>query len=428
MLELKLLAFLTLIWCCTNDIIVDGNLLINEGCSAYNVTNMPSFLANLNEMFQSLRAKISNQKKHFAIEEKTRGDVLTYAIFQCRNYLSQSDCVDCFNTASTQIRNCYAANGARAIYDDCFLRYESDRFYEQTTLPGNGVSCGNTSTSVTDFRVVVQHVLTELQTATPKIKGFYAATKTQVAGGAIYAVAQCVETAIEPKCLDCLHVGYKNLQTCLPNTEGKAYDAGCFMRYSTTPFFADNHTINLSSYFKQGGSNKKWTIIGGVVGGAAVLLVLFLLKLTTISKRNDREIISGQKSTNVKSSEDEPEYLLQRAWKLYERDLHLELLEETINHNEYNVEEVKKIIEIALLCTQALAIMRPTMSEIVLLLKSKNTVENLQPTMPVVVGTSTIPQEGNSMHVVVGTNMMTQEDNFTSLSNATASISIPSAR
>jgi len=74
-----------------------------------------------------------------------------------------------------------------------------------------------------------------------------------VAGGsAIYAVAQCVETATEDKCLSCMQVGYNNLQSCLPKTEGRAYDAGCFMRYSTTPFFADNQTIDIAPFLKQG--------------------------------------------------------------------------------------------------------------------------------------------------------------------------------
>ena len=90
----------------------------------------------------------------------------------------------------------------------------------------------------------------------------------------------------------------------------------------------------------------------------------------------------------------------------------MQLLEEDINPNEYDAEEVKKIIEIALLCTQASAAMRPTMSEVVLLLKSKSLMEHLQPTMPVVIGTNTMPREGNS----------------TTSSNDIASISIPSAR
>jgi len=121
------------------------------------------------------------------------------------------------------------------------------------TSDGNGVSCGNITSNASGFRSVGQQVLADIQTATPKIKGFYAATKTQVANGtAIYAVAQCVETATEDTCLSCMQIGYNNLESCLPNTEGRAYDAGCFMRYSTTPFFADNQTIDIAPFLKQG--------------------------------------------------------------------------------------------------------------------------------------------------------------------------------
>jgi len=133
-------------------------------------------------------------------------------------------------------------------------RYESERFYQQTNELGGGVTCGNTSLKTTrDFKVVGQQALAEIQTATPKTKGFYAATKTQVDdGSAIYAIAQCVETATEDKCLSCMQVAYNNLLSCLPNTDGTAYDAGCFMRYSTTPFFAANQTIDIGSYLKTG--------------------------------------------------------------------------------------------------------------------------------------------------------------------------------
>ncbi|XP_047170085.1 cold-responsive protein kinase 1-like [Vigna umbellata] len=124
------------------------------------------------------------------------------------------------------------------------------------------------------------------------------------------------------------------------------------------------------------------------------------------------EIISGQKSTDVKNEEECREYLLQRAWKLYERGLQLELVDEAIDPNEYDAEEVKKIIEIALLCTQASAASRPTMSEVVVLLKSKSLMEHMRPTMPVFVDANMINREGNSA----------------SSSNATVSISVLSAR
>jgi len=131
-------------------------------------------------------------------------------------------------------------------------------FYDQTTLPlpGNGLSCGNkTAKEGTAFGAIGSEVLWDIQLATPKIKGFFAATKTQVTPGgnsSIYAIAQCAETLTQSGCLDCLAVGYNNLQTCLPNTDGRAYDEGCFMRYSETPFFADNQTINITPYLNQG--------------------------------------------------------------------------------------------------------------------------------------------------------------------------------
>ncbi|KAK7387337.1 hypothetical protein VNO78_28062 [Psophocarpus tetragonolobus] len=417
----KLVALIWIWWCTNNIVDVYGAVgnpqthLLVKGCSPFNASNLRSFFANIDELFSSLKTQISNENKHFAVEDKARGEVLTYAMFQCRNYLSNSDCLACFDTATTQIRNCSTANGARFIYDGCFLRYESESFYDQTNEPGGGVSCGKTSSTITGFRVAGQQALMELQTATPQIKDFYAATKTQVVGGGpIYAVAQCVETATATKCLDCMQLGYTKLKSCLPNTQGRAYDAGCFIRYSTTPFFADSQIIDITPFLDQGGTNKKRAIIGGLVGGVvALFLVLFAWRWSRKSKGVSREIISGKKSTDVTGDEDDREYLLQRAWKLYERDSHLELLEEAIDPNEYDAEEVKKIIEIALMCTQALAATRPTMSEVVILLKSKSLVEHLRlPTMP----------------VVVGTDLMTREGNSTSSSNATASISIASAR
>ena len=141
----------------------------------------------------------------------------------------------------------------------CFqnvFRYESNvmTFYDKATEPGNdGILCGSTPAAEPTFGAAVKQVLMNLQIATPKIKGLYAATKTQVAGGgAIYAVAQCVETATESSCMDCVTFGNVNLQSCLPNTDGRAYNAGCFMRYSGTPFFADNQTIDITPYLKQG--------------------------------------------------------------------------------------------------------------------------------------------------------------------------------
>ncbi|XP_054794511.1 cysteine-rich receptor-like protein kinase 42 [Prosopis cineraria] len=457
-----------------------------------------------------------------------------------------------------------------------------------------------------------------LQTTTPKKQGFFAATKIELPnnGTTIYAFAQCIETITQNGCFECLKTGYHNMPTCLPNSDGRAYADGCFIRYSNSSFFPDNYQmieiITNSSVGKQG-SRKKGAVIGGVVGGVTLILILLLLSTCFIrrsksSKRIHRgdvitatmlkglvsycykdlkfatqnfseetklgeggfgavykgtlgdgkvvavkkltlqhsrkteedffsevmllsdvhhpnlvqllgwcceghvrilvyeymknnsldrflfgerkgyldwkqrydiilgiargltylheeshlriihrdiktnnilldddlqsriadfglarllpedkshlstkftgtlgytapeyiihgqlsekadvysygivvlEIISGQKSKALEDDGDnENEFLPLNAWKLYERGMHLDLVDKTLDPNDYDAEEVKKIIEIALLCTQGFADLRPTMSEIIGLLQSKGLLEHMIPTMPVLIVTN----------------------------------------
>ena len=130
------------------------------------------------------------------------------------------------------------------------LRYESSNFFDQATGSFNTASCGNQTreeTTTASYNSVIQQVLMNLQTETPKITGFSAATKMQLPNNnnntAIYAYAQCTQRISQSGCEDCLKQSYNTIQTCLPDSEGSAFDAGCFMRYSTTSFFPDNQTI-----------------------------------------------------------------------------------------------------------------------------------------------------------------------------------------
>ncbi|KAK7393278.1 hypothetical protein VNO78_21829 [Psophocarpus tetragonolobus] len=605
------------------------NLLISE-CSGFGPPNLANLYQNLNASFADLKTQVNNQGKHFATAESVSGTSPVYAMFQCVKYLSNADCATCLTAAATSIRNCSATtnNGARVVYDGCFLRYESNEFFDETSLAGNSMVCGNEkAVEAATFNTIVQQVLMDLKVATPKITGFFAATKTQVVDGAIYAIAQCAETFTQDTCSKCLAIEQSNIQGCLPNTNGRAFDPpGCFMRYSDKPFFADNQTIDISPLVKQGGSSsKKWVIFSGAIGGVVFVVILLLLftwhkesqspkrvpkayilgetelkaptkykysdlkvatknfseknklgqggfgavykgtmkngkvvavkkllsgksskidddfesEVTLISNVNHKnlvrllgccskgqdrilvyeymantsldkflfgerkcllnwrqrydiilgiarglaylheefhvsiihrdiktgnilldeefqpkisdfglvkllpedqshlstrfagtlgytapeyalhgqlsekadtysygivvlEIISGQKSIDVKVIDDdgEDEYLLRQAWKLHERGMHLELVDKRLDHNSYKVEEVKKVIDIALLCTQATPAMRPAMSEIVVLLSSNDLLDHMKPSMPIFFESKLKPLE--DMHALIG--------------------------
>ncbi|XAR73584.1 Non-specific serine/threonine protein kinase [Bertholletia excelsa] len=277
--------------------------LLNKGCSQYNATNLSDFFSNLNTTFADLRNQLSVENKKFATAEQARTSDPVYAMAQCRDYLTTADCVACFDAAVAQIRNCSGANGARVIYDGCFLRYESSGFFDQTTVAGNVGLCGNrTAAQATAFETAVQGLLTDIEIATPRINGFYAAaTRAVTGGGTVYAVAQCAQTVSESGCQICLQLAYNNIQSCPPGADARAVDAGCFLRYSDTAFFPDNQTTNISPFLGRGGSSKKKAIIGGVVGGGGGLLLLAVL--VTLWYRRSRKVKAVERANISGSTE-----------------------------------------------------------------------------------------------------------------------------
>jgi hypothetical protein len=97
--------------------------------------------------------------------------------------------------------------------------------------------------------------------------------------------------------------------------------------------------------------------------------------------------------------------------------MHLELVDGSMSPDEYETEEMKKIIEIALMCTQSTASLRPTMSEVVVLLKSKgSSAQKPPPVSP--------PLIESFQKIRADTSTSTGSP----MSNATASVSQVSAR
>uniref|UniRef100_A0A7C9E4J2 Protein kinase domain-containing protein n=1 Tax=Opuntia streptacantha TaxID=393608 RepID=A0A7C9E4J2_OPUST len=77
------------------------------------------------------------------------------------------------------------------------------------------------------------------------------------------------------------------------------------------------------------------------------------------------EIVSGRSNSDA-SLEKEKVYLLEWAWQLHENNQDVELVDKRLS--EFNAEEVKRVIRIALLCTQTAPAHRPTMSRVLAML------------------------------------------------------------
>ncbi|XP_054796488.1 cysteine-rich receptor-like protein kinase 3 isoform X2 [Prosopis cineraria] len=283
--------------------------LVRPGCTPSELphsTNFSGMEDSLNATFRDIREQIITQNKYFATAQEGRGESPAIStLFQCRNYLSVHDCVACFDVAAIEIRHCPAAalGGGRVFYDGCFLRYETSAFFDQTTSSFNTASCGGNQTKgeASTFTSAVRQQLMNLQMTIPKISGSFAAMKTQVPnnGPTIYAFAQCIETVTESGCFNCLNAASSNMPTCLPNSDGRAFADGCFMRYSTTSFFPDNQTIGITPLKKQGSSNKG-AIIGGVVAGSVILaLIVLAFFLWAKPPKNPKRVPGGGDTTGA---------------------------------------------------------------------------------------------------------------------------------
>ncbi|XP_024016702.1 probable LRR receptor-like serine/threonine-protein kinase At1g56130 isoform X1 [Eutrema salsugineum] len=77
------------------------------------------------------------------------------------------------------------------------------------------------------------------------------------------------------------------------------------------------------------------------------------------------ELVSGRPNSDW-SLDDERKYLVEWAWNLHEKSREAELIDHKLM--EFNIEEVKRMIGIALLCIQASYALRPPMSRVVAML------------------------------------------------------------
>eukprot|EP00253_Pinus_taeda_P031453 PITA_31453 len=92
------------------------------------------------------------------------------------------------------------------------------------------------------------------------------------------------------------------------------------------------------------------------------------------------DVFSGQNCQNLV---EDSEFVIERTWRLYEAERALEIMESTLEGT-YSWEEVFRVTKIGLLCTQAAPVLRPSMSQVVLMLTNKRE-NHPSPTAPALV-------------------------------------------
>lgn len=223
---------------------------------------VPNFVATMENISEQMRGS------GFGVALTGSGPNNNFGLAQCYGDLSLLDCVLCYAEARTVLPQCFPYNGGRIYLDGCFMRSENYSFYEEYKGPNDKAVCGNTTRKNSTFEASVREAVTQAIAASPNQKG-YARAQVTVLGTvneSAYVLTDCWRSLNASSCRECLDNASASILKCLPWSEGRALNTGCFMRYSDKDFL--NKVVG-------NGSSRGTTIVivVSVVSSMVVLVV-----------------------------------------------------------------------------------------------------------------------------------------------------------
>ncbi|KAL2510249.1 Cysteine-rich receptor-like protein kinase 2 [Forsythia ovata] len=240
------------------------------------------FIPNFVETMENLTAQVPTSGFGTAVGSSGLDTVL--GLVQCYGDLSLPECVLCFAHARTVIPHCYPFNSAKVYLDGCFLRTGSYNFFKEYTGQSDTAVCGNRTQKSFAFQVSARQAVVQAVSAAPNNNG-YARSQVPVSSTneSAYVLADCWRTLSASSCRACLQNASASILGCLPWSEGRALNTGCFLRYSDTNF--------LNPIPRNGSSRGKLTgIIVATVSSTVVLVIgavigVYIWKHRTIQRK-----------------------------------------------------------------------------------------------------------------------------------------------
>ncbi|KAK3041831.1 hypothetical protein RJ639_000347 [Escallonia herrerae] len=331
------------------------------------------------------------------------GNTTVYAFGECMEDLSRNDCNLCFARCKTQILRCLPfqrlTRGGRLFFDGCYLRYDSYSFFNESLSLVDKTVCGENDFGGNQslFRANVGELVRNLSIGGVKNHGFFAGSVDR-GNLSVYGLAQCWELVNGSACEKCLANSVSKIGSCPPKDEGRVLNSGCYMRYSTQKFYGNNSGNDVS--FGNGGGNSRLAIILAATS-CAIAVVLFVAAVSffvwkkfvkqsrgrmgymapeyvvrgQLTEKADVysfgvlvvEVVCGKKNSAFSHSILQMVHLLsilKDVWNLCGTGRLCEAVDSSLNGN-FQEDEASRLLRIGLLCAQASAELRPSMSSVV---------------------------------------------------------------
>ena len=194
---------------------------------------VPNFVATMENISSQMRSS------GFGVAITGRGVDTNFGLAQCYGDLSLLDCVLCYAEARTLLPQCYPYNGGRIYLDGCFMRAENFTFFDEYKGPEDVAVCGNGTGKSSKFQEAAKAAVAQAVVDAPNNQNYARVHFKPTGGGqndSTYVLANCWRTLNASSCKACLENASSSILGCLPRSEGRALNTGCFMRYSDTNF------------------------------------------------------------------------------------------------------------------------------------------------------------------------------------------------
>ncbi|PKA49918.1 Cysteine-rich receptor-like protein kinase 42 [Apostasia shenzhenica] len=232
---------------------------------------------------------------------RSDSNLTVYGLGQCFNYLNPVNCQLCYAKSRVKLPHCLPATTARIYLDGCFLEYADRNVYADSVDSADTFDCANTTvgnSSLANFLVLTSLLLGNLTASAYLKNDYYEVGSIRVSvlpQLRVYAMAQCWKSLNASGCRECLEKGRKSLiERCLPvsSAGGEAMNAGCFVRYSTEPFYLQAASGGGSS---RSSSDRRRLIVGlsTVVAVSALIGIVILWRRWRKSDSEDDDDGSG---------------------------------------------------------------------------------------------------------------------------------------
>ncbi|PKA62318.1 Cysteine-rich receptor-like protein kinase 42 [Apostasia shenzhenica] len=263
-------------------------------CGKNQTTNPEAFDVNFVNAMEKIFQNISNGG--FAISSS--GDNFTaYGLGQCFSYLSPINCQLCYSQSRVKLPLCLPATTGRIFLDGCFLEYSDRNVSSNSVEDGDTFACSNFTvggSAQETFRNLTTDLVGNLTAAAYLMKDYYAVGSVPVSPGlTVYGMAQCWRSLNASGCRECLEQGKQSIiSKCLPADDAKAMNAGCFLRYSTKPFYLT------ASAGGGGGRGSSSTGHRVTIAVSTVLAAIVVIGLVFLWRMRRSSSICGQDAEN----------------------------------------------------------------------------------------------------------------------------------